>query len=502
MIRTLLLDDEPLILRTMQSAIERCNANYKVIGTAPDGKTGLEMVERLQPDVIFSDVRMPVMDGLALVETMRKRGIHTLVVIVSGYSDFAYAQRAIALGVTDYLVKPWRVDHLQQVLGKMEAEIQRRRHAAAQTILQRALYAEQSGEDCIFWEKLREDRSYLMMHLCFGPFVSSRLSGNAFVNARDTENRGQMMYFKREHWNYIGRFPNESKIIMRLQENDVPTLVIRETYDALQNLTDGFSNITLAALDSFTALSDLASLNARTEEALLRGTRFGASTLIGSNYVLPEDHPNPADLNSLLETFSDAVQKPKQREIRRIVENIFAVCQRRNYTQLQFQAVVRRMLRRVPNMQDQNIADIASMLVISCDGCSELPDAFVAWLDQKTALFDINEGKSVEEIAEEIRCYIHENIREHMVIQDLAARFGINYSYLSAFYRKKYGISLNEYINRERIRRAAELLRSQPDWKSKDIAEMVGFADPYYFSRVFKAVLGVSPTQYKKEIEE
>ena len=132
----------------------------------------------------------------------------------------------------------------------------------------------------------------------------------------------------------------------------------------------------------------------------------------------------------------------------------------------------------------------------------ELPDAFVSWLDQKVAMFNVNEGQSVEEIAEVIRLYIHDHIQERLVIQELAAQFGINYSYLSAVFRKRYGISPNEYINSERIRRAAELMRSQQEWKFKDIGEMVGFPDPYYFSRVFKAVMGVSPTQYRKTMEE
>ena len=123
MIRTLLLDDEPLILRTMQAAIERCNPGYRIVGTAADGRTGLELVERLHPDVVFTDIRMPVMDGLGFVEAMRQRGIHTLVVIVSGYSDFEYAQKAIEYGVTAYLLKPVDTGKLLEAVEKAKQEL-------------------------------------------------------------------------------------------------------------------------------------------------------------------------------------------------------------------------------------------------------------------------------------------------------------------------------------------------------------------------------------------
>ena len=216
MIRTLLFDDEPLILRTMQAAIERCNSKYSIIGTAADGRSGLEMVERLRPDVVFTDIRMPVMDGLDLVEAMRQRGIHTLVVIVSGYSDFEYAQQAIALGVTDYLVKPWKAEQLGRVLARMEAEIDRRRHAAMQILMQHAMLAVPSAEECASWTTLAEGQRFALLHLCFGPVVSSRLANRVRGHLTAREYRNPLPELPREHWVFPGRFLNETRILIQL----------------------------------------------------------------------------------------------------------------------------------------------------------------------------------------------------------------------------------------------------------------------------------------------
>ena len=502
MIRTLLFDDEPLILRTMKTAIERCNPRYRIIGTAADGRTGLELVERLRPDVVFTDIRMPVMDGLGLVEGMRQRKINTLVVIVSGYSDFDYAQRAIALGVTDYLVKPWKADHLRQVLAKMESEIDRRRHAALQILMQHAMLGVPGVEECASWTARTEGQRFALMHLCFGPVVSSRLANSVRGQMSARENRNPLPELTQEHWAFPGRFPNETRILVQLDGEETLEAISRKAYEGLCDMTDGFTHVTIAALEPFSDLTMLFERSVQTENALLRGARFGRSIMIDGGSALPDDHPNPNELAGVMATFKDAMQKPRQEEIRRIVGKAFAACKDKDYTQMQLESVVRRMLRRVPAMKDQDIADVASTLVVSCDSYDELPDAFVSWLDQKVAMFNVNEGQSVEEIAEVIRLYIHDHIQERLVIQELAAQFGINYSYLSAVFRKRYGISPNEYINSERIRRAAELMRSQQEWKFKDIGEMVGFPDPYYFSRVFKAVMGVSPTQYRKTMEE
>ncbi len=502
MIRTLLLDDEPLILRTMQTAIERCNPEYRIVGTAADGKTGLDLVERLQPDVIFTDIRMPVMDGLELVETMRSRGIHTLAVIVSGYTDFDYAQRAIAQGVTDYLVKPWKADQLRRVLDRVQAEVERRAHAEIREQLQKAMSADPGEKECARWERLRNGSRFLLIHLCFGPLISSRMTEASHKDAARTENPHPIPTLGGESWGFPGRFPNEMKVILRLKAAENPAETIKAYYERLCDLTDGLSYVTMVSSDSFESIREFSRLNEKTEETIARSIRFAANSLILFGQVLPEELPDPAELEDKMTTLRDAMQKPRQEELARIAGEIFAVCEGKRYTQLQLQAVVRRMLRRVPAMQDRDIADSASMLVISCDSYAELPEAFVAWLNQKTTLFDSKEGKSVEDILEELRGYIHDHLQERLMIQELAARYGINYSYLSAVFRRRYGISLNEYINGERIRRAAKLMKSQRDWKFKDIAEMVGFTDPYYFSRVFKVVLGVSPTQYKKMMEE
>ena len=102
----IIADDEVRIRCGMRNCINWSELDFKLAGEAENGKDALNLVLKLRPDLIITDIRMPEMDGLELVEAVRNLGIHSLIILISGYNDFSYAQQAIRFGVTDYLLKP------------------------------------------------------------------------------------------------------------------------------------------------------------------------------------------------------------------------------------------------------------------------------------------------------------------------------------------------------------------------------------------------------------
>ena len=105
MLRILLADDEPLVLIGLQGMLEWEKLGYTVCGTARNGKIALEVIEREQPDIVIADVKMPVMDGLALAHACHEKGPLPVFIMLTSSEDFTYARRAIEAGVVDYLVK-------------------------------------------------------------------------------------------------------------------------------------------------------------------------------------------------------------------------------------------------------------------------------------------------------------------------------------------------------------------------------------------------------------
>jgi two-component system response regulator YesN len=118
MYNVLIVDDEVMIKRSLTKLINGSRHGFQVGGEAEDGSEALVLCERLKPDLIITDISMPVMDGLELIEEIRSRGQETEIVILSGYDDFGYAQQAMRYGIMDYVLKPLRQEQLEGILAK------------------------------------------------------------------------------------------------------------------------------------------------------------------------------------------------------------------------------------------------------------------------------------------------------------------------------------------------------------------------------------------------
>ena len=125
MYRVLLIDDEPLIVEGLRKVIPWKEYGCTVAGTAEDAKKGAEMIRTLRPHILFTDIRMPGDDGLTMLAGLRSEFPDMQVTVLTGYRDFAYAQEAIRLGVTRFLLKPSRMDELREALSAMTQRLSR-----------------------------------------------------------------------------------------------------------------------------------------------------------------------------------------------------------------------------------------------------------------------------------------------------------------------------------------------------------------------------------------
>ena len=122
-VRVLVVEDERAFLLDAVKKIEETDNNFCVIETAINGLDALEKVECLKPDVIFTDVKMPLMDGVELLKKLREDNNDIPVVIVSGFSDYGYLKQAVTLSATDYLLKPLRKDELIPLLNRIKLDL-------------------------------------------------------------------------------------------------------------------------------------------------------------------------------------------------------------------------------------------------------------------------------------------------------------------------------------------------------------------------------------------
>ena len=118
MLKVLVVEDEELIRRGIVLAVDWAALGCVVVGEASNGEEALEAVERLNPSLIITDLKMPRMDGIEMLRRLRERGNNAYVIILTAYDSFEYAQSALRLGAVDFLLKPFHDGDLEQaVLG-------------------------------------------------------------------------------------------------------------------------------------------------------------------------------------------------------------------------------------------------------------------------------------------------------------------------------------------------------------------------------------------------
>ena len=119
MYRVILIDDEKRIVEGLRKVVKWADYNCEVVGTACDAEEGSELIRQLRPHILFTDIRMPGRDGLSMVAGLRSEFPDMQVAILTGYRDFAFAQEAIRLGVTRFLLKPSKMDEINEALKVM-----------------------------------------------------------------------------------------------------------------------------------------------------------------------------------------------------------------------------------------------------------------------------------------------------------------------------------------------------------------------------------------------
>ena len=144
--KVLVADDEKLIARSISRRIEASGRNFKVVAQAGTGLEALELVKEWMPDVVFSDIKMPEMDGIELIARLQEMNPSILCAIVSGYSDFEYTRAAIRNNAVDYLLKPVNAEELAALLTRLEAVLLARektvvpnREISAEQIVQKVM---------------------------------------------------------------------------------------------------------------------------------------------------------------------------------------------------------------------------------------------------------------------------------------------------------------------------------------------------------------------------
>ena len=160
MYRVFVAEDEPAALNHILTLIELKCPRFEVAGTADNGRTAFEQLEKLRPDVLITDVRMPLMDGIELVCKVKEKYPSVLSVIISGYQEFDYARAAIQAGVCDYLLKPVKPSAFQDCMRAIRGKLDKSYYTLRNRMLHKISTADTDIIDKIEFSRIFSEEGY------------------------------------------------------------------------------------------------------------------------------------------------------------------------------------------------------------------------------------------------------------------------------------------------------------------------------------------------------
>lgn len=531
----ILVDDEEEVRKSIIKKIDWESAGFKVVGDAENGEDALEKIEVLEPDVVLTDIRMPYMDGLTLAEKIRQRYPSTKVVIFSGYDDFEYAQKAIKLNVTEYILKPVNVEELTSILKKIKSnldeEIEEKRNVSRLRENYRKslpIIREQFFNDMVH-RKLSEDLIESKLREYDIPIMGARKWVIAAIDVEKSDDRSQktlslhdeeelipisVMQIVREKLRSYCRFALFQSTaeagmvaIAALDEDNTTTGLI----DVLGDICKEAKRIlevpvTIGIGHSVTGLSKVAGSYQSAVEALGYKAVVGGGSTIYINDMEPVVG-GKLEFDSADESdFIAAVKFGPDEKIKAVTDRISGKLESAKVHYRKQQVYVFGVLNTVIQMiqqYDLNLEEImgGELEYVSVIDRLQKREEFGEWL-LKTALKmnqAINQERDIttRQVIQEAKQYIMDNYQNpDLSVEMICRHLHMSPAYFSTMFKKETGQAYIAYLTEIRLNKAVELLNKTDD-KTYVIASKVGYQEQNYFSYVFKKKFGVSPTKFR-----
>lgn len=486
--RVLVAEDEPALLRHICQKIAGFGDGYRLVGAAENGQQALELARKYRPDIVVTDILMPLLDGLALLRAMQGEGMLFEAVLMSGYDDFSYAREAMHLGVSEYLLKPVSGAALQKALQKAGQELdQARRQRMADLLL-----SLRSPQARIQDAPLRF-QAYL---LCFGNRCSGGVQRvDALSAARPIP--GLLQLPEEDVWLLPEQNGNECLLILCGNPRSPEA-----TAGAIAD-TDPSVHVTILhrALRQ-EDLSEAAEQLRRAEDEQLVPWRPGI--LRASQDSIPAADPTLSLKEK--EQISACLLAGKAGALHQLLKRILEARWREGLSQRLFERLVVRVLDACFSLCDRSIDQAQRAAAIQdCITLIAAADSFDAFSDAlfiriRPLLFEAEATLSGREgAALRVRQYLQEHYMEQVSLSSLAALAGMDPASFTKVFRSCCGEPPMKYLISLRIDAAGKLLEEHPMLGVRTVGEMVGYPDPFHFSKTFKKITGLSPSEYREK---
>ncbi len=533
MLKIFLVEDEFVVREGIKNNIDWAAHGYEFTGEATDGELAFPMIQKLKPDIVITDIKMPFMNGLELGKLIKKEFPWMEIIILSGYAEFDYAKEAISMGAAHYLTKPISGDELIGEIDKLAQKIEKRRLE----IRLREKYLKEMEENT------REDKKRLFLHMIMGDKNITELIEQAgrlnmdisaiyynivllkiMSSGHTKEEYSQSIV---EAWKDISEVLEQKNILIFDRGIEGKAIVYKgDTPEELQKLQENTISSIKEVLKKYPSIEyfggigepvgRLRELNLSFESA---SHAFAHRYFLEENEILKlEDLQKNYHIKS--EEFNISRVDPREVDRKRIIEFLKQGEQDETvyfigelFNNLGESAVLSNIFRQYIAMDtyfavagfveemghNRNEIEEFNVLEGKVDSVEGTAKYLCGIIDKALEIRNTNANKKYNDVVERIMEYIDEHYGdEELSLNFLASHFNFSPNHLSMMFNKQMGVSFIKYLTDYRMNKAKELLRCT-NKRSVDISLEVGYKDPHYFSYCFKKYQGITPTQYRNK---
>lgn len=464
MYRAVVIDDEPLVLEGIANSFQWIENGFDLPVKFSNSTEALKYILKNSPELVITDIKMPVMDGLELIRKLSESGNTSIIVIISGFADFEYARKAITYKVEDYILKPLDTKVCTNLIKSLKHRLDEKESEKSIKLIDGFLKGDISVSSTF-----NKCRYFYCAFITFKAQCDIYFERNSNFMVLPYGGNSALMLFSNSNIEYC------RKTIESVKKDCDACVGISNKFDVgdnfklaynqavITNYSLKFSGRDIIGIYSEPDLSDVRKLAKKLESAIVSGDQKTLSPLV-------------REISQFLSESSNVVENAVflNNTLKSIFDDYF---EGRHSQRIYFEQINEEIL----TGKFRNVEEFIVYLEDIFDSLHS---------ENETGVEDTNER------IEEIKRYIDEHYRERLFLRDIADKFFINMNYLCQLFSSYFNCSFTDYITKRRMEESRNLLENT-EFSINQIAQQVGYTDYYYFIRVFRNYFGTSPKKFK-----
>lgn len=504
--RIVIADGEAQVRAEVEELLRKAGADYELAGAASDGREGYELIMRECPDLVIMDIRMPKMDGLSMLRKLRAAGAACRVIVLTADMDFDKARQAIELGIDNYILKPLKKPQLKKAVLSVKQKLE------DEQVMASAFTVENIFRGCLNGQVHPDGKFHAMTREKYGFTLEEPVSvctiwlGSSYTEQREDVKRVlenaaadrefSVCVLEVDAWRVL------TAVVYCMQDAWHPYLFFKEHVVPL--LCGSFRGEIVCIWsdmeNGLELLDGLKEIERMREWNLL----FDRGDLIRKEDVeeieaLPLKYPAELELQA-----RQAAREPDGEEIKKCYYRLYDRLRNHPVSPAEMKECLIRFNLAVLNAYKAQ-HEIQSELRIQ--NCMQAITVAMSWGQIRTAMEEFFHAVNFNAYSKEDMHYsplirkavqlVRKYYDQGVTLEEIAGQLFVSEEYLSTQFKKETGAGFAETVRNYRIERIKGLLVNTR-LKLNQIAELTGYADPKYMSRVFKEEVGVLPTEYRK----